>query len=80
MLLTVMIDEGYTPPSSVICGTFLIRPIAMMDTSGKLSKGEPNFPPMAPILLNVIVPPDMSPGLSLFSIANSCKRDSSFVI
>lgn len=75
-----MIDAGYTPPSSAICGTFLIRPIAMIDTSGKLSKGEPNFPPMAPILLKVIVPPDISSGLSLLSIASSCKRESSFVI
>lgn len=79
-LLTVMIDAGYILPSSANCGTFWIRPIAIMDTSGKLRSGEPNFPPIAPILLNVIVPPQISTGLSLLPSANCCNLDSSFVI
>lgn len=79
-LLTVMIDAGCILPSSANCGTFWIRPIAIMDTSGKLRSGEPNFPPIAPILLNVIVPPQISTGLSLLPSANCCNLDSSFVI
>lgn len=41
-----------------------------MQTSGVFTNGEPNFPPIAPILLNVIVPLDKSSGLSLFAKAN----------
>lgn len=47
-----------------------MRPRAMMQTSGVFTNGEPNFPPIAPILLNVVVPPDKSSGLSLFAKAN----------
>lgn len=80
VILTVMTDTGYTSPSSANCGAFWIRPIAMMATSGKFRRGEPNLPPIAPMLLNVIVPPDISSGLSLLVKANCCNRDSSFVI
>lgn len=80
LLLTVIIDTGYTFPSAANCGTFCILPIAMMATSGKFRRGDPYFPPIDPMLLNVIVPPDISPGLSLLFNANCCKRESSFVI
>lgn len=51
-----------------------------METSGTLMRGEPNFPPIAPILLKVKVPPDISSELSLLARANSWSRASSFVI
>lgn len=79
-LHTVMTDAGYIFPSSAKCGIFWIRPIPMMATSGEFMSGQPNFPPIPPILLRVIVPPDISSGLSLFILANFCSRDSSFVI
>lgn len=51
-----------------------------MQTSGVFTNGEPNFPPIAPMLLKVIVPPAKSLGLSLFANANLLSRESSFVI
>lgn len=54
--------------------------MAIMETSGTLMRGEPNFPPIAPILLNVIVPFDISSDVSLLARAKICSRDSSFVI
>ncbi|GER52167.1 tRNA 2-thiocytidine biosynthesis protein TtcA [Striga asiatica] len=79
-VLTVMIDAGYTFSSSSNLGTFWILPIAIIETSGTLIRGEPNFPPIAPILLRVIVPPVISSVLSLLARANCCSRDNSFVI
>lgn len=57
-----------------------MRPSAIMATSGKLRSGEPNLPPMAPMLLSVMVPPAISSVLSLLCDAISCRRDNSFVI
>jgi hypothetical protein len=51
-----------------------------MATSGRFRSGEPNLPPMAPMLLSVIVPPSISAALSLFCDAISCNRANSFVI
>lgn len=45
--------------------------MAIMETSGTLMRGEPNFPPIAPILLKVKVPPDISLELSLLARAKS---------
>lgn len=79
-VLTVIIDAGYTFSSSINLGTFWIRPIAIMETSGELRSGEPNFPPIAPILLKLTVPPDTSRGERLLANANCCNRVRSFVI
>ena len=76
----MVIEAGYTDPSSAKRGSLCIRPIAIMATSGKFSTGEPNLPPMAPMLLKVIVPPVMSSVLSLLFDANVCNLDNSFVI
>uniref|UniRef100_A0A2P2JXB3 Uncharacterized protein n=1 Tax=Rhizophora mucronata TaxID=61149 RepID=A0A2P2JXB3_RHIMU len=54
--------------------------MAMIATSGKLTRGAPNFPPIAPMLLRVIVPPVISSGLSLLCNADCCSLDNSFVI
>ena len=52
----------------------------MIATSGRLRTGEPNLPPMAPMLLSVMVPSVISLVLSLLFDAISCNRDNSFVI
>lgn len=78
--LTVTSDTGCTFPSSANCATFWIRPMAIMETSGRLSSGEPNFPPIAPMLLKVIVPPHISSEVNLLSEANRCNLASSLVI
>jgi hypothetical protein len=57
-----------------------MRPRAMMATSGRFRSGEPNLPPMAPMLLRVMVPPSISAVLSLLCDAISCNRVNSFVI
>lgn len=67
-------------PSSPKRGSLRIRPTAIMATSGKFSTGQPNFPPMAPMLLKVIVPSVMSSVVSLLFDANFCNLDSSIVI
>lgn len=77
---TVIIEAGYTFSFSSNCGTFCILPNAMMEASGTLIRGDPNFPPIAPILLKVILPPDISSELSLLARANCCSRESSIVI
>lgn len=78
--LTLVMAAGYTDPSSRKRGSFCIRPIAIMAASGRFITGEPNLPPMVPMLLNVIVPPVTSSVLSLLFDANLCNLDTSFVI
>jgi len=54
--------------------------MAIMETSGRLTSGEPNFPPIAPMLLKVIVPPHISSEVNLLFEANCCNLASSLVI
>lgn len=57
-----------------------MRPRAMIATSGRFRSGEPNLPPIAPMLLSVMVPPSISAALSLLCDAISCNLANSFVI
>jgi hypothetical protein len=51
-----------------------------MATSGMFSSGEPNLPPIEPMLLKVMVPPVTSSVFNLLCVANSYSLDNSLVI